>query len=465
MPKQSLAVWVSEQHVGDLSVDPALNLFAFTYRQEWISNPNGFSLSDALPRITKTQVTPEVHSAAVRSFFENLLPEGRALEDAAAVHKISKSNTFGLLATLGREMPGAIRILPGESQAEQEAAAMEPALREITHAELSERLRGRPELPFSIWDRKIRLSIPGYQDKLAVFMEGGKIFLVNGGPYASTHILKPEATERTLAGITSNEFFCMRLAKRARLAVADVELLHVPEPVLSVLRFDRMRATSSVSRIHVIDGCQALGLPPSLKYERPYGNAQEVRSIRDGASLPALFALLDKSANPLIQKRELLRWVIFQALIGNADAHAKNLSFFSGPHGLSLAPAYDVVSSVSLNNGMLDNSFAMAIGDAFTHDELGAYAWADFAHGCGLAPAFVGAEIKAMCASIRRSIDEVLRDAVAHGADAAHLAQARDVILGLVAVQERQAAMVKSVNRPALDPETSPIKIRRERPG
>jgi len=44
----------------------------------------------------------------------------------------------------------------------------EPDLRPITPEELSERIRKRQETPFSVWDGRVRLSIAGYQDKIAV---------------------------------------------------------------------------------------------------------------------------------------------------------------------------------------------------------------------------------------------------------------------------------------------------------
>ena len=293
----------------------------------------------------------------VRSFFENLLPEGASLDAAAAVAKVSKSSLVGLLAALGRECIGALRITP-------KGLPVPPTTtRLLTREELSERIRSRPALPFSVWDGKVRLSIPGYQDKVAVYMEEDQWLFVEG-ELASTHIIKPEPLHSELSGLTSNEFFCMRLAKEVGLPVAPVELLHIPEDILVVERFDRRRLFEAVERIHVIDGCQALGLTVSAKYERPYGGGRDVMHIRDGAQLPHLFALPALSAQPLVERRKLLQWVIFQALIANTDAHAKNLSFFLNLQGLSLAPAYDLVSTYGMDKKVIDDSYAMAIGDA-----------------------------------------------------------------------------------------------------
>ena len=52
---------------------------------------------------------------------------------------------------------------------------------------------------------------------------------------------------------------------------------------------------------------------------------------------------------------------LFQYLIGNTDAHGKNMSFFCNPAGLALAPCYDLVSVVQYEG--LGHELAMAYGD------------------------------------------------------------------------------------------------------
>ncbi|WP_246296636.1 hypothetical protein [Allochromatium humboldtianum] len=79
----------------------------------------------------------------------------------------------------------------------------------LTPDELAHRLRQRPHVPFTVWDGKVRLSIAGFQDKLAVLVEGEDWYLVEGPDLASTHILKPDPVDPRLAGLTSNEFFCI----------------------------------------------------------------------------------------------------------------------------------------------------------------------------------------------------------------------------------------------------------------
>jgi serine/threonine-protein kinase HipA len=430
-----LDVFLDGRVAGALEHSPDMNRFAFGYADAWLNDPQHYALSPHLP-IPPADIPPEVRNVKVRNFFENLLPEGHALDDAAAANKISKSNLFGLIAAMGRETAGALSLrLPDEDredqQNQQKALQTEdtPMQRHLSQAELSNRIRARPYQPFSVWDGKVRLSIAGYQDKVAVFRADGEWYLVDSGDLASTTILKPEPLIRNLAGLTSNEFFCMRLARRIGLPVADVRLRHVPDPVLEVDRFDRVVAGAAVRRRHIIDGCQLLGIPPAMKYERPYGDNPAVANIRDGASLPRLFETLSSSFNPAAQRLQLLRWAIARILMGDTDAHAKNLSFFYDQDGMRIAPHYDLVSILAFADEKIEDSYAMAIGDAFREKDFTAFEWANFAHGCKLRPQLIARELARMSVAMMKEMQGVRHEVLAEGADAAVV----DKICGTVA--------------------------------
>jgi len=318
----TLQVFMQGAPLGALSYDSASQLWSFHYAAEWLARDDHFPLSPALPLEHDAAQTAQQHSNAVRIFFENLLPEGQALEQASVAFKISKANSFGLLRALGRETSGALEILSDD------AAAAPARVRQVTREDISSRIRSRPNLPFTVWDGRVRLSIAGFQDKLAVLEEENKWYLVDGRSLASTHLLKPEPLHKALAGMTTNERLCMALAGAIGISTAATRLEHVPEPLLVIERFDRVRGPQGVARLHCIDGCQGLGLPVGMKYERPFGSGRDVRDIRDGASLPRLFALLAQHATtPVKERLALLRWAILQVLIGNVDGHAKNLTF------------------------------------------------------------------------------------------------------------------------------------------
>lgn len=185
--------------------------------------------------------------------------------------------------------------------------------------------------------------------------------------------------------MVANEHFCMTLAAALGLPVAPVAIVRTPRPVLAVTRFDRTvqpGGALKVSRKHVIDACQAADLPVSFKYERNIGSVGEAARYRDGVSLPVLFGLLKFVNRKAVDKLAMLRWALFQLVIGNSDAHGKNFSFFVHRAGLQAAPWYDLVSVVQYPQ--FSHELAMAFGDQFNLDQVRAFDLAAFAHGCGI---------------------------------------------------------------------------------
>ena len=199
--------------------------------------------------------------------------------------------------------------------------------------------------------------------------------------------ISPDTAQARTPHLAVNEHFCMSLARQMGLPAAEISLLRTPRPVLVVRRFDReVQGTGEqirVQRLHIIDTCQACDLPVSYKYERNLGNAAEVRHIREGLSLEKLFACADLSGNKASTRLAMLRWALFQFLIGNSDAHGKNFSFFVRPGGLlEPSPWYDLVSVLQYQG--FDTELAMAYGDIFEHEAVSAFALADFATRCGI---------------------------------------------------------------------------------
>jgi len=121
--------------------------------------------------------------------------------------------------------------------------------------------------------------------------------------------------------------------------------------VYRVERYDRRQlADGTLERLHQEDFCQALGVPPELKYEAEGGPGLKdcFRLAAEWSDEPALDILL------------LLRWSLFNFLIGNADAHAKNLSFLYSDSKIRIAPFYDLLSTTVY--ARLNNKFAMRLG-------------------------------------------------------------------------------------------------------
>lgn len=398
--------------VGQLSYEPRDNRYGFEYADAWLRSMSAFYLTPAIP----LGLAP-CRSESVQRFLENLLPEGRALDIAAATNQVSKNNTFALVQLLGKEPVGAFSFLaldatPGEAARVTAEQTREPVRRVITSDELSQRIQERDAVPFPVWDGKVRLSLAGYQDKLQVLVEGPKLSLVDGA-LSSTHLLKPDSRNPRTPHLVVNEHFCMSLAARLDrtlklgLPAAPVELRRIPEPILLIERFDRLAIHSTeqpseviaVRRTHVIDACQALDLPSTFKYERNIGMSRDVRHIRDGVSFEQLFTLVDQMLTPAKARVYLVRWAILQLLLGNSDAHGKNISFHVHPAGLAPAPMYDLVS-VNAYGDQVEQSMAMAYGDAFLPEEITPYALADFAYRTGTPTGQLAREITRMARAV-----------------------------------------------------------------
>lgn len=373
MSLHRLAVFDGDTRVGTLEYESLEERFGFDYDPGWLATETSYSISPHILRFGKPAET-----GTVRRFVENLLPEGRALDIVSTTHQVAKNNIYGLIRELGRETSGALAFLP-DDQAPQDQT---DTRREIKHEELRQRIGQRSQIPFAAWDGRVRLSIAGHQDKLAVYLDADKdrMYLVEG-QLASTHILKPEPLDGRLPMLVANEHFAMCLAARLGLAVPSVSILRLPDPVLSIERFDRLRNADHVRRLHIVDACQALNFPVAYKYERNFGAGRDVSHIRDGVSFERLFSISEYTVHKAVTRLSLLRWALYQYLIGNSDAHGKNVSFYCRPEGLALAPFYDLVSVVQYDS--LDHDTAMAYGDEFRLQELSPFAWAEFARRTG----------------------------------------------------------------------------------
>jgi serine/threonine-protein kinase HipA len=152
----------------------------------------------------------------------------------------------------------------------------------------------------------------------------------------------------------------------------------------------------------VIDACQALDLGVSHKYEQNFGSGRDVAHIRDGASIERLFSIADNALSGAAMRLGLLRWILVQYLIGNNDAHGKNLSFFVEPGGLRLAPSYDLAAVCVYPK--LDHELAMAIGDEFDITKVRAFDWAELAEKNGLERRLVARAMMRMAKALRKAL-------------------------------------------------------------
>lgn len=140
---------------------------------------------------------------------------------------VSETSTLRLLEALGGECAGLISIL-GEDDphfAETSFALNAENYELVDDNRLSDFIEKMNARPLIKADDKLRLSLAGAQEKLALAKLDGKWYLpLNGAP--STHILKPTRTG-TLSSLAQNEYICMKLAKSFGLPVPDVDLLNI----------------------------------------------------------------------------------------------------------------------------------------------------------------------------------------------------------------------------------------------
>ena len=240
------------------------------------------------------------------------------------------------------------------------------------------------------------------QEKLPVLLQDGVLGLADGN-LSSTHILKFQTKKN--AHIVINEYFCMSLAQNVGLNVASVSLhKYAQHPVLMVERFDRVvHDDNTIERLHIIDGCQMLDLPSSYKYERNFGGGRDVSEVREGVSFSKLFTVANLCEIPATAKLQLLDWAIYTLIIGNADAHGKNISFFIKDSGVSVAPYYDMLS-ILMHDGV-DHELAMAYGDEFDANKILGYPLREFAEQTGLNPKLVSSRIKMLCRKVLEALD------------------------------------------------------------
>ena len=381
----TIQVNLNEFPIGTLSIKGKDAFYTFEYTDEW--KASGYEISPHLS-FNKT-----ISSGVIKRFLENLLPEGKGLDDLTSFTHISKNNIFGLIRAMGFETSGALSF----GEIDQDTT---PLFRPITEKELTSRIDEIESKSIIIWDKKQRLSLAGVQEKLPVLLKDGVLGLADGG-LCSTHILKFQ-TKRN-ENIVVNEYFCMSLAKEIGLKVATVHLQKYGEhPVLMVKRFDRIISNDTVTRLHIIDGCQMLDLPSSYKYERNFGSGRDVEQIREGASFRKLFEATKICDVPATARLQLLDWAIFNLIIGNSDAHGKNISFFVDNVGIQVAPYYDMLSIVMHED--VDHELAMAYGDEFDAAKILGYPLRVFAEETGLNPKLVSLRIQSICKNVNKAL-------------------------------------------------------------
>ncbi len=375
----SLNIWVGDTLAAILSEEE--NSFSLAYTEVW--NSQGYAFSPHLPLHVLSS------GAAVRNFFSNLLPEGQLLEGLSQAYQVSQFDVFGILRKVGQDCAGALVLSDLEEWLGDSHAITKDDYQAISEQELNARIEesSAHNTPVMMWNMIPRMSLAGVQNKLGVYIDDvDRLYLPNGSAPTS-HILKPDNLNGKHHNIAANEYFCMQLAHKIGLNVPDTSYRKLPTPVFLIKRYDRIWTNDSkLIRSHQIDGCQALNLPPNLKYE------QEYRDDPQGATIASLLSLAKLCKVPAIAQQQLLSWLLFNYLIGNSDAHAKNISFLVNHHlfdetnrividvGIKVAPFYDLVCGTVYGYQEL----AQSIGGENEIALITRLEWKRFADECGI---------------------------------------------------------------------------------
>jgi serine/threonine-protein kinase HipA len=333
------------------------------YAESWRQGSNAYPLSLSLP----LALSEHGHDA-VHAFLWGLLPDNeRILDTWARRFGVSARNPFSLLANVGEDCAGAVQFVRPERVDVIREGNLDK-IEWLTTADVAERLRVL-HTDQAAWRRpgdEGQFSLAGARPKTALMLDDGRWGLPSGRT-PTTHILKPPMGE--YEGFVENEHFCLELAVALGLPAARSRVVRIEDQLAIVVeRYDRIRTDNGWVRVHQEDLCQALGVPPTRKYENEGGPGVDsvVRLLRDNSSAPGEDVLTFVSALAL-------NW-----LIAGTDAHAKNYSILIGARGrLRLAPLYDVASALPYSTSVDPHKIklAMRIGGEYLLKKISRRQW------------------------------------------------------------------------------------------
>jgi serine/threonine-protein kinase HipA len=251
--------------------------------------------------------------AGLHPFFEHLAPEGWLRARQARAARASEQDDFGLLLTYGGDCIGAVGVRP--------PGALPAATVEGDELDAAATVPGR--------------TLSGVQKKLLVHREGSGFRPSHQLTDPATHIAK--LNQADLPTLVQNEDISLRLAREvlgpAEVTKAAIGTVQGIEGVaLLVERFDRR----GDERLRLEDLAQILSKPRGREFNGKYQSSYEEAASTIGGH----------SARPRVDLERYFRLVVFNFVIGNADAHLKNFSLLERPEGLRLSPAYDLVNTV-----------------------------------------------------------------------------------------------------------------------
>lgn len=381
----------------------------FIYADAYLAKPEQCAISIGLPLQEK-----QFDAKRTRIFFEGLLPEGFTRRCVAERMHLDSNDYLSILAELGRECLGAIKILDVSDK------EVLPEYRRLSAEEVY-LLASEGATESAEMIAKAHLSLTGASGKVGLYYdEKAKQWYLPIGEAPSTHIVKQSHVR--LKKIVANEQLCLLTAKYLGIEVPESFIVETgskdDEAVLfATRRYDR-RFTDNCKmlngmpvpyRLHQEDFAQALGIPAVDKYEKQNENYMQ-----------KLFEVLrNYSAEPVSDSLKLWDICVFNYLIGNTDNHIKNLSLLYGKDlkSVRLAPAYDIVSTLVYKSSTED--MALYIGGQSNISEITRESFVRAAQQAGLGIKIAMKRFDVMVNGFPEAIDRAKKELLAQGYEAA----------------------------------------------
>ena len=364
---ESLKVYLKDRFVGWLSHESTGDVFSFKYDDAYLADPADGALSFALPLGKEA-----FDSVRTYRFFANLLPPQVVRQRLGASLHLSRNNVFGFLKAIGGDCAGAVSLYPAWMRPTPQDVEKTRELSEGEAVDILKSLKRRPL--YAAGEKGYRYSGAGAQDKLIARVRDGHVILpLYGTP--STHIIKPSADG--FEDSVQNEYFCQRLAEEIGLSAARADILVLKGGFYySAERYDREIVDGKPRRLHQEDFCQLLSVDPETKYESD-----------GGPSIPQCMEVARKMRLSPVSQLALMDSVLFNYIIGNADAHAKNHSVVYHGRRADFAPLYDLVSTSVYPE--LSKEMAMRIGDDAVFASISRDSFSRMAIDCSVSPKLV----------------------------------------------------------------------------
>ena len=290
----------------------------------------------------------------LHNWLQGLLPDDPGILDAlCAEHDLARSDALGLLDTpMGADCAGAVRFCPpgGVAALQTDTGGQEP-IDDAGIADWLNRMETDPaRRAYRTDGADSGFSIAGIQPKVAL-RRSNSGWVVPKGALPTTHLIKASRNHRWPHEAII-EHLTMRTAAGCGIPTAHTEIAQCSgREVIIVERFDRF--AGGTARVHQEDMCQALGLPPRLKYQR------------DGGPSPEDIAALLRTADPDLADENttrLLDNLLYQWITASTDCHAKNLGILHPGDGtVRLSPLYDVCSWLPYRKGRFEKKIQLAM--------------------------------------------------------------------------------------------------------